>query len=209
MVANKTNYTFPSQKLAGKTSDELYSNLYFGETLVINNESEVITKSIPMDPVNFDWNEFAKKNKKLMKFYSRFDFVLAKVSNVLFIFGFIVAVIALFIAPQPYNTVIFALYVGLIILRLIGLKPKSHGYLVDSSTGNPLSFAIVRIMSAELDTEIAHRISDATGRYFCLVPNGQYYVKVEKKNLDETYEHIFTSETMNVKKGIINQKFEI
>jgi hypothetical protein len=209
MIANKTNYSFPSKKLAGKTSDELYSNLYFGENLVIHNQSEVITKSIPMDPVNFDWNEFAKKNKKLMKFHSRFDFIAAKVSNILFILGFIVAVLALFVAPQPYNTIVFGLYVGFLLLRLIGLKPKTHGYLIDSNTGNPFSFAIIRVMSVELDIEIAHKISDRSGRYFCLIPNGKYYVKVEKKNEDESYELVHTSEVINVKKGIIHQRFKI
>ena len=209
MVANKTNYSFPSKKLAGKTSDELYSNLYFGETLSINEESEVITKSIPMDPINFDWNEFAKKNKNLMKFYSRFDFVIAKISNTFFVLGFIAAVLALFVAPQPYNTVIFGLYVAFLILRLLGLKPKSHGYLSEKETGDPLSFAIIRIISSELHTEIAHKISDRAGRYFCLVPNGKYYIKIEKKNRDESYQHIYTSETIRVKKGIINKRFKI
>ena len=209
MIANKTNYIFPSKRLAGKNSDELYSNLYFGELIDITDQSAVITKSIPMDPEKFDWNEFAKKNKKLMKFYSKFDFLLAKVSNIFFIVGFAISVIALFIAPQPYNLVTFGLYVVLIILRIIGLKPKSYGYLVESVTGNPLSYAIVRIMSAELDTEIAHKIADATGRYFCLIPNGKYYVKVEKKKQDESSEHVFTSKVIDVKKGIINEEFKV
>jgi len=144
-----------------------------------------------------------------MKFYSRFDFIIAKMSNIFFIVGFIVSVIALFIAPQPYNLITFTLYVGLVLLRIIGLKPKPYGYLTERATGNPLSYAIIRIMSAEIDTEIAHKISDATGRYFCLVPNGQYYIKVERKNPDESYEHVFTSKVFEVKKGIINTAIKI
>ncbi len=209
MIANKTNYKFPSDRLAGRFSDELYSNLYFGETIDIPTTGALIIKSIPMDPVKFDWNEFAKKNKKLMRFYSRFDYVFAKIASVLFAVGFVIAVIALFIAPQPYNIITFALYVALLILRIIGLKPKANGYISDSKTGDPLSFAVVRIISAELNTEIAHKIADKSGRYFCLVPNGKYYIKIERKNLDETYEHVFTSKIFEVKKGIINERFNV
>lgn len=209
IVANKTNYIFPSKRLQGRSSDELYSNLYFGEIINITDSSSVITKSIPMDPEKFDWNEFAKKNKKLMKFYSRFDFLIAKVSNIFFVVGFVVSVLALFVAPQPYNLITFTLYVVLILLRIIGLKPKPYGYLSEKTTGNPLSYAIVRVMSAEIDTEIAHKISDATGRYFCLVPNGRYYLKIERKKQDESYEHVFTTKVFDVKKGIINIKIQV
>jgi len=33
--AKKTNYEFPSKKMVGKSSDELYANLYFGEPVTI------------------------------------------------------------------------------------------------------------------------------------------------------------------------------
>ena len=209
MVANKTNYQFPSKRLDGKSSDELYSNLYSGELIEITDKSQVITKSIPMDPLKFDWNEFAKKNKKLMRFYSKFDYILAKISNTFFVVGFVIAIVALFIAPQPYNMITFGLYVLLIILRVVGLKPKPNGYLIDSKTGDPLSFAIVRVMSAELNVEIAHKIADKAGRYFCLVPKGKYYLKIEKKKQDESYELVHTTKVLNVRKGIINDRILI
>jgi len=56
IVAHKTNYKFPSEKLRGKTSDEVYSDLYFGEEIEIKEYGEVLIKNIPMDPINFDWN---------------------------------------------------------------------------------------------------------------------------------------------------------
>ena len=209
IVANKTNYTFPSKRLAEKGYDSLYANLYFGETINIPDVGAVIVKSIPMDPIKFDWNEFAKKDQKLMRFYSKFDSIFAKIANILFVTGFVIAIIALFIAPQPYNIITFALYVALLILRIVGLKPKTHGYITDAITGNPLPFAIVRVVSAELNTEIAHKVSDVGGRYFCLVPNGKYYLKIEKKISETEYEHVYTTKVFDVKKGIINSKIEI
>ena len=88
MVANKTNYEFPSKRLAGQIADELYGNLYFGSDINVDEQNAVIAKNIPMDPVNFDWNEYAKtQNKKLMKFYSRFDVWFMRIINFLFILG--------------------------------------------------------------------------------------------------------------------------
>ena len=72
--ANKTHYIFPSKKLAGRTQDELYANLYFGELFDVRSRNEAVIRNIPLDPINFDWNEFAKRDKKLMKYYSKYIF---------------------------------------------------------------------------------------------------------------------------------------
>ena len=210
MSVKKTNYSFPSQKLAGKVADELHADLYFGEKIEIKKYGEVITKNIPMDPVKFDWNEFAKKDKGLMKFYSKWDVVLKRVYDLSFIIGFGVAVLAYIFAPYPYNTIIMLLYVFLVILRVFGVKPKSFGSVIEKETGIPLSFAIVRVMTPDSNIEIAAKSADQYGRYYCLVPPGKYYVKIEKKNEDGSYSLVYTSEVINVfKKGIIKERFRI
>ena len=210
ITAKKTNYLFPSQKLAGKTSDELYNNLYFGEQIEIK-RGEVITRNIPMDPVNFDWNEFTKRNKKLTKFYSHWDSFLRQVSDIIFAVGFIVAIIAFFSAPYPYNTIIIVTYLLLTLLRVLGLKPKSFGYVVDGISGAPLAFAILRIVDPQLsNVEMGHRITDKYGRYFCLVPKGRYCIKIERKNDDGSYSIAYTSAVIDTSKnGIIKNKFKV
>ena len=210
IVANKTNYVFPSVKMAGKTNDELYTNLYFGEDIEIKNLGDVIIKNIPMDPITFDWNEFAKKNKKIMKFYSQWDRLFYGFSNAFFIIGMGVAIVAFFAAPYPYNTIIAVVYAILLLLRVLGFKPRAYGFVIEKSTGAPLSFAILRIMDPASGREVTHKVTDAYGRYYCLIPSGIYYVKIEKKNMDESYSVIYTSNTINVsKKGIIKEKFSV
>jgi len=210
IVANKTNYTFPSKKLEGKDEDGIYDRLYFGETLDIENEEEVIAKNIPMDPIGFDWNEFAKREKNKMKFYSGIDrFFSNKIVDLFFFFGFFVAVIAYFFAPHPYNLIILFSYIFLFILRKIGLKPKAGGYVMEKDTGFPLSFAVIKIFLPDIDKEILRRVASKTGKYFCLVPPGVYYVKVEKKNDDGSYSHVYTSSNINAKKGIIKEDFKV
>jgi len=209
MTSHKTNYVFPSQKLAGKTSDELYDNLYFGDQVEIK-RNEVVTRNIPLDPLKFDWNEFAKQNKSLTKFYSRWDSLIREISDFIYYIGFIIAIIAFFIAPYPYNTIILGLYLFLLLLRVFGIKPKSFGSVTERATGNPLAFAIIRIADPDSQREISQRISDKYGRYFCLVPKGRYYVKIEKKNNDGSYSPVYTSEIIDASKnGIIKKKFKI
>ncbi len=208
MIAHKTNYEFPSRKLAGKKSDELYSDLYFNEIITIN-EDEVITKNIPMDPLNFDWNEFAKRDQKLMKFYSVRDVWITRLVNTLFYFGFALTTVAVIVTPVTYNIVTFILYIVLFTLKHTVLKPRPFGKIRYKGSGIPVSFAVLRVFAASIDREVIKKVSDRNGKYYCLVPNGTYYVKIEQKNVDESYSPLYTSAPIEVKNGYINKKFEV
>lgn len=210
MSANKTNYFFPSQKLAGKMGDELYNDLYFGENIEIKQDGQAIIKNIPMDPLRFDWNEFAKRDKKLMKFYSKIDIILRKIFDLFFVAGFIVALVAYFSVPYPYNLIILIIYLALLFLRTIGIKPKAYGSILSSIDGNPLSFSILRVIMPDSNVEVAHKVADKYGRYYCLAPKGKYYIKIEKKNDDGSYSLIYTSPLIDVsRKGIIKKIFKV
>lgn len=209
IVANKTNYAFPSQKLVGKTKDELYADLYFGEEIRVDEQDAVITKNIPLDPVGFDWNEFAKKDKGLMRFYSRFDLWFYRLTEVFYYLGFVVAIVALFAAPGPYNIAVFGLYIFIAVLRILGLKPKRNGHVSERVTGNPLSFGILRVYAQGIEQEISKRITDAYGRYYALVPKGEYFITFDKKNADGTYTHVFTSNLIKAKRGIISEDIKL
>lgn len=212
LKAQKTNYLFPSSKLAGKTADELYTNLYFGEQITLDEKEGVVARNIPMDSLKFDWNEFAKKDRGMMRLYSRFDPIFTRLSDLFFYIGLVISVVAFYVLPEPYNTIVFGLYVVLIILRILGLSPKLSGYIVDSD-GKPLSFALIKVRYPDGgsygQTEIAKRVCDAYGRYYLLVPRGSYVVTIERKNSDGSYSHVFTSSIIRAKKGIINKKFKV
>lgn len=208
MIANKTNYEFPSKKLNGKTQDELYHDLYFNEIIDVS-EGGVIAKNIPMDPLKFDWNEFAKKNKNLMKFFLKRDLWIARISDFFFYLGLIITIISTMAIPVFYNIAILVIYLILFILKRTILKPRAFGYIKQKETKNPLSFAIIRVFFAGSDNEVIHKITDKTGKYYCLISNGKYYTKIENKNLDESYSLIHTSEPIEIKNGYINKKFEV
>lgn len=207
--ANKTNYIFPSEKLKDKHSDILYNNLYFGELFDVSGGNVVIDKNIPMDPENFDWNEFTKLNKNILTYYSYNDLFKAVIFKWLFYAGFVVSVIAVFVTSEIYSWVIMGLYIPLIILRLINFKTRSYGRVLEKSTGRPLSYAVIRVCLAKSGREISSTVCDVKGRYFALVNNGDYYVKIEKKVVEDKYETVLTSDTFEVKKGVINRTFEV
>lgn len=97
----------------------------------------------------------------------------------------------------------------MLILKNTIMKPRAYGYIKEKISRNPLSFAIIHIFFKDSQTEIMHRVADNTGKFYCLLSNGFYYVKIEKKNTDESYSPVFTSETIEVKHGFLNKNFEI
>ena len=210
IMVRKTNYSFPSRNLFGKANDEIYSDLYFGEGMEVKTLGESVNKNIPMDPVKFDWNEFAKKDKGLVRFYSKLDLLARRISNIFFVAGFAVAAGSLYFDYNIYNVIILGIYALLTILMMLGFRPRSYGSLIDQKTGNPLSFAIVHVVESSLNKEISRKVADKYGRYYALVPKGQYYLKIEKKNDDSSYSLVYTSPAIDVtKRGIINKTFRI
>jgi hypothetical protein len=207
ITVGKTHYEFPSKKLLGRSSDELYPNLYFGEPIQVTEQGQVITKNIPMDAVGVDWNEQAKKEMQVANFFKKHDALLIRIINVLYVVGFVTSLLAFLASSSIFNGIVTGLYIFMLFLYIVGLHPKPHGILTDSK-GYPLSFAIMRIFNANLKKEVAHKVSDADGKYYCLVQKGEYYVTIEKKNPDGTYTHVFTSQPFKATKGVINQNFK-
>lgn len=208
--AKKTDYIFPSVKMSGKDRDELYDNLYFGGTVSIEEEDEIINKNIPMDAVNFNWNEFEKaRNKKLMKFFSRTELFLSRIAKVIFIAGLIASIILVYIDPSVLNLVILGIYLVILILSFFGIKPIKPGFVFERENGFPLSFAIITVFSAALNREVSHAVVGKTGRYHVLVPRGNYFIKLKKKTGEDSYEEVYTSPTFKAKKGYINKIIKI
>ena len=136
--------------------------------------------------------------------------MIRKASEPSFIIGFAVSVMVLLLAPRPYNYGIFAVYIVLLGIRglmsALGLKPRGYGYISDKKTGNPLSFAIVKVIMPSTKTEITHKVADKYGRYYCLVPKGRYSITVERKNKDESYTMVYQSSIIDAPQGIIKEK---
>ncbi len=209
LVAQKTNYTFPSQSLVGHDHDELYRDLYFGEYFTVATAGEIVIRNIPMDPEKFDWNEFAKKGQHLMKFYSSRNKILFLIADIFFGVGFAVTSVAVVAAPKGYNIALFILYTIVYFIKKYGVKARTFGYIADKNTGLPLSFGIVRVSYASSGVEVIHRITDGTGKYYCLLPNGEYLVKIDRKMPDGTYQTVAEKIPVSVTNGYLAKTFEV
>lgn len=210
LAAKKTHYAFPSQKMTGRDHDELYNNLYYGETIIIREEGQVISKNIPMDPEAFDWNEFAKRDMGVLRTNARRAVLWARITNIFFVVGFVIAIVAFFLVPAPYNLMIFLLYLLMLALRVFGLRPKHSGQIKDKTTGQPLSFAVIKIFGAATNVQVGRRVADQYGRYYALVGRGEYVIVIEKKLPDGSYQQVFSSDApIKANKGIINSNWSV
>ena|SRR3989344_3946073 len=202
LEANKTHYQFPSKKLAGKTSDELYDNLYFGAPLVTH-EGEVITKNIPLDPIGFDWNEFAKNKQQLFRIYSSRERIRNRIFHFFYILGFSAALITTLLDLRPFNFIFLLLYAVLVLYQFFVL-PKHKAVVLRYASGEPIPYALVHVMLAGVERPVKSVVSDHLGRFYVLVSPGEYYVRVEEKQPDSSYREIYRSGSMNLLRGVMS-----
>ncbi|MFA5290758.1 MAG: hypothetical protein WC385_00365 [Candidatus Paceibacterota bacterium] len=206
--ANKTHYRFPSERLAGKSADELYEHLYFGSEFTTNGEA-VINLNVPMDPIDFDWNEFAKTKTNFFEFYNQRRLWFGRLYKLVFASGFVFSLYALFVSPSWWNIVILALYLGLIALNRFWHNRQKPLQIIKKSTGEPLPFAIVRVFLPDLNQQIKYTVADKLGRFYLLVRPGVYYYTVEEKQLDGSYLKVSQSQPISLPKGVLTTNISV
>ncbi len=211
LKAAKTNYVFPSKRVAGSKEDIIYNHLYFGDSLTItDDESTLIAHDIPMDPTTFDWNEFEKRRLGVMKYYSRFGLVLHIVTQALFYVGFVLALTVLYLSPTPINIGVVVIYVIIMLLRKIYMKPQTKGRVIDSATGAPIAYASVEVYLPEQPDRPVKKVpTDEAGRYYCLIQPNEYFVIIKEQLQDGSFRPIFQSEVFDTKKGVIDERFKV
>lgn len=207
IVAGKTNYLFPSVYLAGRVSDEVYDRLYFGEPFTVENEEEVVNMNIPMDPQGVDWNQVEKHKTSFLQYLVKGQTKYAWVFNALFIIGFLASIMITYFYPTWWNYVMTALYVVLGLIQVYGYGPIYAGKV--TKNGIPLGGAIVRVWSANLNHEVAKRVTEASGAYYVLVPKADYYVTIDQRNQDGTFTKLFTSAVFHARHGCIDKDFSL
>jgi hypothetical protein len=208
LSAKKTNYAFPSKKLQGVFEDELYTSLYFGEQVTITEEGEIINKNIPLDQLAFDWNEFAKNEQHRLTYFKKRDVIFGKISQVLFIGGFLFSLIALFATPTFFQILVTLVYVIIFFVRRCDPKLKATGF-ISKQDGTPLPFAIIRLLSIATGQEIAHKVADKVGRYYAIVPNGTYNITIDEKTPDGSYIKHTLTRTVTITKGFLGEEVRV
>ena len=201
LKVNKTNYIFPSMHRPLLGQDVLYSNLYYGEELVV---SDTVVCDIPLDPVGRDWNQEEKMRTKQTHFFRPLDVFIIIILDTLFYIGLVALSLQFYFVQTTITGVLLALYIVLLYLRIKGRKPILYGVLTLNNA--PLAFAIIRILKKGY--EVAHKVSDEHGRYAVLVAPGNYTVCIEERLSQDTYRTVYEHE-VSAASGIINKSLKI
>ncbi|HRY62300.1 MAG TPA: carboxypeptidase-like regulatory domain-containing protein [Candidatus Paceibacterota bacterium] len=202
--ADKTNYSFPSKKMEGKNSDEIYNNIYHGEELTAG-EGEVLVENIPLDPIGFDWNEFAKNKQNLFRIYSKRERFWSRIFDGIYFAGLLSAFIATLFDPRIINFIFIAIY-ALFIIHGMRKKGRKKAVSVKSAASSlPIPFAIIKVFFADMNNLTKVAVADHLGRFYFLVGPGRYYITVDEKQADGTYKTIYKSATMDLKHGILDK----
>jgi DNA-binding beta-propeller fold protein YncE len=204
----KEGYIFPSLMLAHTTRDEIYQDLYFGNYFEVKQDNEQLSKNIPVDRTNINWQEFFNEDQKILNWLSRRDKIISQVSHVLFVVGFVIAVLALFLAPRPYSVIVFLLYVLMFAIKRSGVNPSRLGKVIDQNTKAPLAFAVVRIYSVKLGNEVMRKVTNKYGQFFCPVPDGDYYLSFDRKNPNGSYTEASRKELVQSRRGIVSGSWQ-
>ena len=202
IVANKTNYKFPSERLARVPVDEVYSDLYFGEVINIESREQVIAKNIPMDPIGFDWNE-AEKHRTRLGTYSR-EIWLRRLFGTIFYIGFAISLISFLLTLSILYFTILCAYIILYFVQGYSSMGGSGVYYLGTKT--PVSYAIITLYANVDKRRVMKKVTSSEGKFFALLPNSYYYLTVETKNTDGSYSLAHTSKVFKVKHGFVNEK---
>ncbi|MEK7610546.1 MAG: carboxypeptidase-like regulatory domain-containing protein [Patescibacteria group bacterium] len=208
LLANKTHYQFPSVKLNSRASDELYDHLYYGQTFK-NTAGEVINWNIPLDPVAFDWNEFAKDKRGFFILHSKKEKRRQRIVAAIYGFGLILALRGLLFAPSWINIAVIILYLLTPAGRWWWRRKRSVISVTSVATGLPLPFAIVRAFAPGVNQQIRSVVADQFGRLFFLTPPGDYYFTVEEKQVDGSYKQVYQTPTLNLERGLLDRNLVI
>lgn len=208
VVLTKTNYLFPSHVIAqNNMRDELYEKPYFGDYIPYDPVAP-IQKNIPIDPIDFDTAAWAKKNGDLSINYSKRELVAGQVFNTIFSTTFLLVAASLIVYPEKYNVIIFVLYIAAYIMRRQNDRAKHMGRMYDLY-GKPLAHVVMKAYSAVDNTLVKSTKTNRKGRYYLHLPEGLYYIRVERKTTDGLYVPVYASPELMVRNGPLNKVFNI
>ena len=173
LEAQKNNFVFPSNFLAGYKSDGQKVDIYHGEIVEVEKSSS-ITASIPLDPTGVVKKPFRLVLEKLGR---RLQFVLS-------LTGILVTVASLYISPKWYIAALLALHIlFFFIFRKLAVptKTKNWGIIYDDASKAPISRVIARLFNAQFNKLVDTQISDSSGKYYFMAGDAKYYVTYEHK----------------------------
>jgi hypothetical protein len=182
-------FQFPSN-LVESNIDSGYTNIYKGEVIEVLSDKQILMISIPLDPIS---NTGISKLQALLSFSAE---IIALVSPIVLVGGFVYSVIVAMMYPIALNFLILGLYaVAFATKAYVYLsKPKLFG-IVSDVEGNIVSGLELGLYDKDFDNLVARTFTNKKGEYNFVVQNKEYLLKV----MDSSYRMLHRS---NSKVGI-------
>ncbi|MDX9727322.1 MAG: carboxypeptidase-like regulatory domain-containing protein, partial [Bacteroidales bacterium] len=183
--------------------DELYGDLYTGKVFAVR-EGEMAKLNIAMRAPSIDWKEFVQK--KLAAYSSLWSVIKKDAFIILFYVGFIASAAILYFNPTVLNLAIILAYLAMIIYSLF-FRSRSYGTITNRD-GKPVPFAIVSFYGEDdPEKRAAFAVSDVFGRYYQIMENGRYLMKVQGQTISgQPFDKNFNIE---VEEGVVREDLEV
>lgn len=119
---------------------------------------------------------------KSKRFLAKLRDLLVKINPFILLGGTILTIYNIAIDPSSYNYFILFVYIVFDCIQLYYLihLSRSFGIITDSTSGQPLDLAVVRLFDHQRQLLLFSKTSDKYGRFSFLVNKGEYYVTVFK-----------------------------
>jgi hypothetical protein len=177
IYVQRPNYKFPSQ-IVTSLRDGVYNPVYHGETFQVTGGVDVISMSIPLDPVAPDWNQQAKKVR--VHTHPVLQSLLITIFTVLFWFVLLAAVVYYAANRSTVLLYVFGMYAFVLLLAVVVPRVRLWGRVLSKESGVPVAGAVVEVSYVNLpDVIIARAVSVSGGKFFIRLNPGEYRVTVK------------------------------
>ena len=195
MDVKKQGFAFPSELL----KKDVYAD-YFGESIEIKTEEEIIDHRIPLDP---DETKKSKFNFFINKWKNKLTVLIAFLAPVLSIITFV-------LIPVWWVFLLVLLHLAILLFFIrLGFKKKNKPFgKVVAEDGNNLSGVTVTLYDKKYGKLLHHYITDIFGRYYLPVVGGDYVLQFYKKGYKQERQEIEITEKQ-AEKGKLNRLIKL
>lgn len=185
----KRGYSFPS----GVAHHEKHESYYFGDSIGIDSEDDVIDKQVPIDPTE---TIFSISKFRFRKWRYRFTLFVGFLAPLFSIISFV-------LVPKLWVGLMVVVNVALLVVFIrLGLQRYKRYGVVRNNENKIMSGVVVSLFSKEYNKLIGYYVTDVFGRYFFPAVEGEFSIQCKKEGYEDIKKD-FKITDQNLKKGSV------
>lgn len=177
IYVQRPHYAFPSTRIHS-LRDGVYYPVYHGENFEFVGGKDVISMSIPLDPIAADWNQ--QEKKATMPIHPVLQYVISVILRILFWSALLLTVITFVATRAQLWIFVLGAYGVVILLALVTPHMRLWGRVHFRKGNLPAVGATVEVSHAKLaGIVIAKAVTVADGKFFIRLGPGSYTVTLK------------------------------